>query len=224
MVLMESLDYIRKNTSAQHKTTIIWMHGLGDSGFGHESIAQQMNFPDDLGITYIFPHAPSIPVTINGGMVMPAWYDILENDISRKIDESGIEESSVKISQIIQGEIESGILPKNIMVAGFSQGGAVALHTALKYPVPLGGVIAMSTYLGAPSVLTASTSQINQFIPIFWGHGTLDPVVPLSLAQESISTLKKSGYTVSYKAYQMEHSIHPQEILDIQNWIPRHLV
>ena len=224
MYLTEPLDYIRKDTSAQHSATIIWIHGLGDSGFGHESVAREMNFPDELGITFIFPHAPSIPVTINGGMVMPAWYDILENDISRRIDESGLEESSVKISQIIQGEIDSGILPKNIMVAGFSQGGALALHTALKYPVQLGGVIAMSTYLGAPSVLTASTSQINQSIPIFWGHGTLDPVVPLSLAQESISTLKKSGYTVNYKTYPMEHSIHPQEILDIQNWIPRNLI
>ena len=221
--MIEPVDYIRKSTSARHNTTVIWMHGLGDSGFGHESIAQEMNFPDDLGITFIFPHAPPIPVTINGGMVMPAWYDILENDISRKIDESGIEASSVKISQIIQGEIESGISPKSIMLAGFSQGGAVALHTALKYPVQLGGVIAMSTYLGTSSVLTASTSEINRSIPIFWGHGTFDPVVPLSLAKESMSTLNKNGYTVSFKAYEMDHSIHPQEILDIQNWITSNL-
>ena len=221
--MTKPLDYIRKNTSDHHNTTIIWIHGLGDSGFGHESIAQEMNLPDELGITFVFPHAPSIPVTINDGMVMPAWYDILENDISRKIDEAGLEESSVKIAKIIQGEIESGILPKHIMVAGFSQGGALALHTALKYPVRLGGVIVMSAYLGATSVLTASTSHINQSIPIFWGHGTFDPVVPISLAKESIGTLKKSGYSVSYEAYEMQHSIHPQEILDIQNWIPRNL-
>lgn len=221
--MTKPLDYIRKNTSAQHHATIIWIHGLGDSGFGHESVAQEMNFPDELGISFIFPHAPPIPVTINGGMVMPAWYDILENDISRKIDEAGLEESSVKISKIIRDEIESGILPKKIMVAGFSQGGALALHTALKYPVRLGGVIVMSAYLGASSVLSASTSHINQSIPIFWGHGTFDPVVPLSLAKESIDTLMKSGYSVSYEAYEMQHSLHPQEILDIQKWIPSNL-
>lgn len=214
-----TLQYIQKNSPTTHTSTIIWLHGLGDSGFGHEPIAQEMSLPDSLGVSFIFPHAKEIPVTVNGGMTMPAWYDILEMDIGRKIDEHGLEESSQQISALIQQEISKGIAPENILIAGFSQGGAVALHTALKFPVKLGGIIAMSTYLGAPSVLQTSTSHINASIPIYWGHGTHDPVVPLALAKESMQTLNNNGYTVSYSEYPMEHSIHPSEIQDIKQWI-----
>ncbi len=214
-----TLQYIQKKPPTTHTSTIIWLHGLGDSGFGHEPIAHEMSLPDSLGISFIFPHAKKQPVTVNGGISMPAWYDILEMDIGRKIDEQGLEESSQQISAIIQQEIAKGIAPENILIAGFSQGGAVALHTALKFPVKLGGIIALSTYLGAPSVLQTSTSHINASIPIYWGHGTHDPVVPLALAKESMQTLNNNGYTVSYSEYPMEHSIHPSEIQDIKQWI-----
>lgn len=217
--MAKALKFIEKKLSKQHKTTIIWMHGLGDSGYGHESIADEMSFPEGLGVKFILPHAEEIPVTVNGGATMPAWYDILEMNLGRKIDEQGIQDSSNKISDIIQNEIKSGIKPENIILAGFSQGGAVALHTGLNYPVKLGAIIAMSTYLGVPGVLTSSTAHVNMDTPIFWGHGTYDPVVPLSLGQESMESIQNHRFKIDYKEYEMEHSIHPQEIRDIQNWI-----
>ncbi|MGL1903564.1 MAG: alpha/beta hydrolase [Fibrobacterales bacterium] len=213
------LQCIEKKTSPTHTATIIWLHGLGDSGFGHEPIAEEMNVDPALGIKFIFPHAPQLPVTINGGMVMPAWYDILEANLGRKIDEAGIEESSQQISDIIQDEIESGISADRIILAGFSQGGAVALHTALKYPVKLGGIIAMSTYLGVSSVLNLSTSAINKNVPIYWGHGSQDPIVPLRLAKESIDAITKGGYSVTLTEFPMEHSIHPHEIEEVKQYI-----
>jgi phospholipase/carboxylesterase len=216
---LEALDKIEKQVAADHKSTLIWMHGLGDSGHGHAPLAKELTFPEALGVKFIFPHAPSIPVTINGGMSMPAWYDILEMNLGRKIDEAGLEASSQKISKMIEREVESGIDSKKIILVGFSQGGAVALHTALKYPIPLGGIVCLSTYLGANSVLTSSTTPVNKSIPIFWGHGNLDPVVPLSLAENSIQTLRDHHYEVTFKSYEMEHSIHPQEINDLQSWL-----
>lgn len=216
---MEALGKIEKLVAPEHRSTLIWMHGLGDSGHGHAPIANELSFPDELGIKYIFPHAPSIPVTINGGMSMPAWYDILEMNLGRKIDEAGLEVSSQKISALIEKEVENGIDSKNIILVGFSQGGAVALHTALKYPVPLGGIVCLSTYLGATSVLHSSTTPVNKDIPIFWGHGSVDSVVPLTLAESSIQTLRDHDYEVTFKSYEMEHSIHPRELEDIQDWI-----
>lgn len=221
--MSESLDFIEKNVSNKHKATLIWLHGLGDSGHGHASFAQELKFPEEMGVKFIFPHAPEIPVTVNGGMKMPAWYDILEMGIGRKVDEDGLEESAQKISKLIQNEVASGIDSKNIILVGFSQGGAVALHTALKYPVELGGIMCLSTYLGSQSVLNTSTTPINKNIPIFWGHGSLDPVVTLSLAKESINILESHQYEVKYHEYEMEHSIHPQEVSDIEDWLLKRL-
>lgn len=220
---MEALEKIEKLVAPEHKSTLIWMHGLGDSGHGHAPLANELTFPEELGVKYIFPHAPSIPVTINGGMSMPAWYDILEMNLGRKIDEAGLEASSQKISALIEHEVEIGIDSKKIMLVGFSQGGAVALHTSLKYPVPLGGIVCLSTYLGATSVLKKSTTPVNKDIPIFWGHGSMDPVVPLSLAESSIQTLRDHNYELTFKSYKMEHSIHPNELLDLQDWIIKNL-
>ncbi|MGL1937254.1 MAG: alpha/beta hydrolase [Fibrobacterales bacterium] len=217
------LDFIETKPTTPHTATVIWLHGLGDSGFGHEPIAEEMNLDPALGIKFIFPHAPQLPVTVNGGMVMPAWYDILEANLGRKIDEAGIEQSSQQISDIIQQEIENGISADRIILAGFSQGGAVALHTALKYPIKLGGIIAMSTYLGVASVLNLSTSAINSGVTIYWGHGSQDPVVPLQLAKESIKTIEKGGYSVTLNQFPMEHSIHPQEISEVKQYIIRQL-
>jgi phospholipase/carboxylesterase len=218
-----SLNYLESKVSGSHKSTLIWLHGLGDSGHGHQSFAQELSFPEELGVKFIFPHAPSLPVSINGGQSMPAWYDILEMNLGRKIDEDGLENSAIKISELIQNEVDSGIESKNIILVGFSQGGAVALHTALKYPVRLGGIVCMSTYLGTNRVLSTSNTPVNKNIPIFWGHGRQDPVVPLSLALESIETLKKVDYDVDFHEYDMEHSIHPKEVIDVQEWITTQL-
>lgn len=217
------LDFIEKQVSNEHKTTFIWLHGLGDSGHGHASFATELSFPEEFGIKFIFPHAPEMPVTINGGMTMPAWYDILEMDLGRKIDEDGLESSAQKVSELIEREVALGIESKNIYLVGFSQGGAVALQTALKYPVPLGGIVCMSTYLGSKQVFNASTIDINKNTPIFWGHGTVDPVVHLSLAKESIQILEEHQYKIEFHEYHMEHSIHPQEVLDLQAWFTNQL-
>lgn len=217
--MTDQIDFIENKPKSQHRSTIIWLHGLGDSGHGHAPLASELKLPDELGVKFIFPHAPEQAVTVNGGSVMPAWYDILEMDIGRKIDEEGIDTSAKKITSLINLEIELGIDSKKIIIAGFSQGGAVALHTALQSPVTLGAIICMSTYLGAESIFSSENRALNQHTPIFWGHGSSDPVVPLSLAEQSIEVLEKNQYHVELKKYPMEHSIHPDEVSDIRNWI-----
>ncbi len=217
--MSDQIGFIEVKPEFEHRCTIIWLHGLGDSGHGHAPLASELKLAPELGVKFIFPHAPEQPVTVNGGAVMPAWYDILEMDIGRKIDEDGIEESAKKISDLIKAEIENGIESKNILIAGFSQGGAVALHTALQSSHSLAGIICMSTYLGADSIFQSQHRPINQNIPIFWGHGTYDAVVPLALAETSIETLNENNYKVELKTYPMEHSLHPDEVSDISEWI-----
>lgn len=217
--MSDSLKYIERAPKTEHKATIIWIHGLGDSGFGHEPIVDVLNLTDELGLKFILPHAPEQPVTVNGGMVMPSWYDILEMDIDRKIDEEGIGDSARKIQDIINSEIELGIPSGNIIVAGFSQGGAVALQTAFTATKKYAGVICMSTYLGVPSILDNIENNANKDIEVFWGHGNADPVVSFSLAKDSVSLLEKAGIKCNFNEYGIDHSISPDELHDIRSWI-----
>lgn len=216
------LDFLEKLLSREHKMTIIWMHGLGDSGHGHASIPETMSFPEEMGVKFILPHAPSIPVTVNGGAVMPAWFDILEIDIERKVDEDGIEASADAIRELIQTQLDAGVPAESIVLAGFSQGGVMALHVGLSYPEKLGGIICMSTFLGLEKVVESPSAVANANTPIFWGHGTHDPVIPLSLAESSVDFLIKKGYEVQFEKFTMDHSILPQELKSIQDWLITH--
>jgi len=213
---MTLLPAIERETQANPDASIIWLHGLGADGNDFAPIVPELRLPNSLAIRFIFPHAPSIPVTINGGFVMPAWYDILEMDIDRKVDTRQLMKSAAKIDDFIVREIKRGIDGKRIIIAGFSQGGAVAYQVALSNSIELGGLLAMSTYFA--TVDSIKLSRENKTIPIKIQHGTRDPVVPEALGQKATTQLVKLGYRVNYQNYPMEHAVCPQQISDISSW------
>lgn len=217
---MPQLQYIEKNTAPNPTASIIWLHGLGASGHDFEPIVPEMSF--DTGVRFIFPHAPNMKVTVNGGMVMPAWYDILSIKIERRIDTQQIEASANAIIELIEQEIARGIPSHRIIIAGFSQGGAVAYQVALSYPQALAGVIALSTYFATSD--TISLSESNTQIPAFIGHGSMDEVVPEILGQKAKEALEALGNKPDYHNYSIAHSVCMEEIEDINQWINQRLI
>ncbi|PCI27596.1 MAG: carboxylesterase [SAR324 cluster bacterium] len=216
---MSYLNCETVETKSTVDAAVIWLHGLGASGHDFVPIVPQLQLPENLGIRFIFPHAPSIPVTINNGMVMPAWYDILSTDMKREIDTVQIMASSDAVTALIEREISKGISSKRIVLAGFSQGGAVAYQTALCYNKPLAGLMAMSTYFATQESIVPS--NVNKSIPIHIFHGKYDPVVPEIMGKNAIEILKLLGHDLEYKSYPMEHEVHPQEIQDISEWLQK---
>ena len=199
---------------------VIWLHGLGADGHDFEPIVPELRLNADLNIRFVFPHAPMIPVTINQGFVMRAWYDIRETKIDAEQDEAGIRQSSQALGQMIEEQVESGIVSERIVLAGFSQGGAIALFTALRYPGHLAGVMALSAYMPLPQSLAAEKSDANSGIPIFLAHGSDDTVVPIELAYVTRGKLEKEGYPATWMEYQgMMHSVSEKEIFDIAEWL-----
>lgn len=196
---------------------VIWLHGLGASGHDFEPVVPQLGLADDMGVRFIFPHAPNRPVTINGGMVMPAWYDILEMSLERKVDIAQIEDSSQQIQDLIAREIERGVKPEHIVIAGFSQGGAVAYHVALGYPEPLAGLMSLSTYFATNDSVRYSAA--NTDMPILIEHGTHDPVVPVILGEQAKQVLSEKGYKVTYHTYPMAHQVCMPQIQNIGKWL-----
>ncbi len=201
---------------------IIWLHGLGADGNDFVPIVPQLATPDNFGIRYVFPHAPSIPVTINNGLVMPAWYDIKGLDSDRHIEDKEVQQSAQRIHNLIDREVQRGVSSERIIVAGFSQGGAVAFEAALTYPKSLGGIMALSSYFATAD--TIDIDPIHNTIPIMICHGTMDSVLPDSLGRKSFATLQNLGFVPEYNDYAMEHAVCPQEITDIGNWITRVLL
>ncbi|TXD98180.1 carboxylesterase [Psychrobacter frigidicola] len=197
--------------------SVIWLHGLGASGHDFEPVVPQLGLADDMAIRFLFPHAPQRPVTVNGGMIMPAWYDIFEMSLERKVDIGQIEESTQQIHDLIAREIERGVSPEHIVIAGFSQGGAVAYHVALGYPQRLAGLMALSTYLATNDNLDYSTA--NRGMPILIEHGTHDPVVPVILGEQAQQLLTSKGYKVDYRTYPMAHQVCMPQIEDIGDWL-----
>ena len=200
---------------------IIWLHGLGADGNDFAPIVPQLDLPAGLGVRFIFPHAPSIPVTINNGFVMPAWYDIKRLDVDRHVDTDQLKQSASWVHDLIEREIERGVPSERIIVAGFSQGGAVSFEAALTYPKTLAGIMALSTYFATGDSI--EINQIQNTIPIMIGHGSLDPVVAEALGSKSVATLQNLGFNPEYFVYTMEHAVCPQEIVDIGSWIGRTL-
>jgi phospholipase/carboxylesterase len=203
------------------KHSIIWLHGLGADGGDFVGVAEQMNLP--VAVRYIFPHAAKHPVTINGGFVMPSWYDIADIDIAAKQDAAGIRASQAEIEKFIDQEKTRGVATENIFLAGFSQGGAVALHTGLRHPARLGGILALSAYLPLADTLSQEVSLSAKNTPIFFGHGRHDPVVPYELGRLSADKLQQHGYQIDWHEYAMPHSVNPAEISDIEHWLARKL-
>ena len=206
-----------------HKASVIWLHGLGADGHDFELIVPELHLPDNLGIRFIFPHAPIRPVTINGGMSMRAWYDVRQNDLSKQEDTASIEDSANILNSYIKAELACGISADRIVIAGFSQGGAIALFAGLRYPEKLAGLLALSTYLPLADRLASEASTENKAVPIMMLHGTFDPVIPVILGKRSCELLQQSGYPVEWRTYPMQHAVCSQEIRDISTWLKTRL-
>ncbi len=216
MALLDCIEIEPKQTAV---ASVIWLHGLGASGHDFEPVVPELQLPADLPVRFVFPHAPNIPVTVNGGMVMPAWYDILAMDIDRKVDESGVLASADAVDALIERELARGIPSSRIIIAGFSQGGAVAYQCALRHPKPLAGLLTLSTYMAMP----VSPSNANAQLPVMVCHGSRDPVVPEQLGQRAVASLKAMGLNPEYRSYPMEHMVCLEQIRDIGEWIRERL-
>ena len=199
--------------------SVIWLHGLGADGNDFAPIVPQLNLPAGVGVRFIFPHAPSIPVTINNGFMMPAWYDIKSLDGGRHVDTEQIERSAGWVHDLIEREIERGVPAKRIVVAGFSQGGAITYQAALSYPKRLAGMMLLSTYF--PTAETVVLNEAQAELPTLICHGSLDPVVAEDMGLAGKAKLESLGFSPEYKAYPMEHAVCPQEIVDIGAWFSK---
>ena len=215
-------DAIVIETSSNPDAAIIWLHGLGADGNDFAPIVPEQSL-DGLSLRFVFPHAPKIPVSINNGFVMRAWYDIISPNLLVEPDEKGMRNSQQVVQKYIDAQIEQGIDSNRIILAGFSQGGAIALLTGLRCDKSLAGIIALSTYLPLADTLSTEATAANKAIPIFMGHGTQDPIVPRAAGAKSKQTLESLGYPVDWHEYVMEHSVNPKEIDDIGSWIKARL-
>jgi phospholipase/carboxylesterase len=199
--------------------SVIWMHGLGADGHDFEPIVPHLGLPETPGVRFVFPHAPRRAVTINMGLLMPAWYDIRDLGSGRNEDEAGIRDSAARITALVDRERERGVPSRGVVLAGFSQGGAMALHVALRHPEPLAGVMVLSGYLVCADALAAEIHDANRRLPIFQAHGTDDPMVPLRRGRETRDRLAALGLAVEWRTYPMAHQVVPEEIADIGTWL-----
>ncbi len=216
-------DTVELETGPNPTGSIIWLHGLGADGHDFEPIVPELRLPEELPLRFVFPHAPVRPVTINGGMAMRAWYDIFGLDRDGPVDEEGIRASGEILTELIRREQDRGIESNRIVVAGFSQGGAIALHAALRYPQSLAGLMALSTYLPLMSRFDAEVVRneeaANQGISIFMAHGSFDPVLPMQLGTSSADLLTKAGFNIEWHDYPMAHAVCSEEIAHIRDWL-----
>ncbi|MDH4048183.1 MAG: alpha/beta hydrolase [Gammaproteobacteria bacterium] len=205
--------------------TVIWLHGLGADGHDFEPIVPELALPDSVSLRFVFPHAPVRPVTLNGGMRMRAWYDIISLDRSGPQDEAGIRASSASLLELVERERARGISNDKVVVAGFSQGGAIAMHMAMRYSQRLAGLMALSTWLPLGDSLSAEVINNDKSqprdLPVFMAHGSFDPMLPIGMGQQSKAALESAGYTVEWHEYPMAHAVCAEEIVDIRNWLLR---
>lgn len=221
--MSSALPYIETNPVSEIKATVIWLHGLGDSGHGFAPIVPELKLPDTLGVRFVFPHAPERPVTINGGMRMRAWYDIKSMDFDKRADLTGVRESAEQVEQLIEAEINNGVVPEKIILAGFSQGGVIALHLGPRFNKSLGGIMGLSTYMCQPELLADEAHPANQQTPVFMAHGEMDDVVPIAMGKTAYDTLAANQYNVSWQSYRMQHNVNMDEINAISQWLQARL-
>ena len=219
MSTLPLLETIEVATSEQPTAAVIWMHGLGADGNDFVPIVRELDLAGCPGIRFVFPHAETMPVTINNGYVMRAWYDILGMDLVRREDESGLRASQARIEALIAREIERGIAPDHIVLAGFSQGCAMTLQTGLRHPQKLAGLMCLSGYLPLADKIGTERSAANQQTPIFMAHGRGDNVVLINRAEASRELLSSLGYAIEWHEYMMPHSVCEEEIDDIGDWL-----
>lgn len=212
-------DPVVLEAPGDHTSTVIWLHGLGADGHDFETIVPALGLPAEHGVKFIFPHAPKQAVTVNNGLVMRAWYDIKQVNLRREVDEAGIRASAELIRPYIEAEIEKGIPAERIILAGFSQGGVMALHIGLRYPETLAGILALSTYLGLPDALAREANSANKAIPILMAHGYYDPIIDIDQARASADVLRSLSYPVEWHEFHMEHAVVMEEITLIGEWL-----
>lgn len=217
----EVLQAVELQTSPSPAASVIWLHGLGADGYDFVPVVRELELLKTPAARYVFPHAPTRAVTINGGYVMRAWYDILGNDLVRREDEQGIRESQQQVEALIAREVERGTPRSRIVLAGFSQGGAIALQTGLRQREPLAALLALSTYLPLAAAFDAERADASRSVPIFMAHGRSDPVIPLARATSSRDQLKAAGYSVEWHEYEMPHSVCEDEIRQIAAFLGR---
>jgi phospholipase/carboxylesterase len=217
--MQETADAVVLAPATQASASVIWLHGLGADGHDFVPIVPELKLPASPGIRFVFPHAAVRAVTLNMGMRMRAWYDIKTLTAEGRADETGLRESIGRLDALIAAERALGIESRRIVVAGFSQGGAVALHGALRHPEALGGVLALSCYLPLQAVLANELAEANRQTPILMCHGQHDPVLPLALGVAACNWLRAAGYRVEWKEYPMQHQVCLPEIQDIAAWL-----
>lgn len=218
------LDTIERETGPSPQHSVIWLHGLGADGGDFVPILPELVRPAWPSIRFVFPHAPVRPVTINNGERMRAWYDIREADLANRADEAGVAASVAQVEALIAREAERGVPASRVFLAGFSQGGAVTLDAGLHRSEPLAGLIALSTYLPAAHKAADTLAAGANAQPVFMGHGTQDPVVPLRAGEQSAALLRELGFAVDWHAYPMPHSVCLEEIRDLGDWLAPRLV
>ncbi len=214
---MQQFDGIEVTTGNQPTGSVVWLHGLGADGHDFEPVVPELRLPDDLALRFVFPHAPVRPVTINGGMAMRAWYDIVSFDASGRADAEGIRESTGLLESLVDREVDRGIDEGRVVIAGFSQGGAIAINAALKTRRRLAGLVALSTYIAGPKELQSRAS--GDVPPVFMAHGTFDPVIPIAWGRASAEGLRDAGFDVEWREYPMAHAVCAEEITDIRDWL-----
>ena len=219
----ESAESVILEPAAPADAAVIWLHGLGADGFDFVPLVDELRLPPTLAVRFVFPHARPRPVTINNGFVMRAWYDITGLGPGSREDEPGIRESAAVVRVHIDQQNARGVGSERIVIAGFSQGGAIALHASLRHPQRLAGVMALSTYLSLRQTLAAEASPANREVPILMCHGSRDPMVPETLGKTSRDLLQSAGYAVEWRSYPMEHSVCMEEVLDISKWLQARL-
>jgi len=215
-MLAAPLPTVELNPPSAPVAVVIWLHGLGADGHDFEPIVPQLRLPADLPVRFVFPHAPEIAVTAFGGQRARAWFDF---NPAAGVDLPGMKKSMLQIQDLMQNEIDNGIPAQRILLAGFSQGGVMALHTGLYYPKPLAGILALSTFLAEGEKLAADRAEANAHIPMLMCHGQQDSVLPMTLGKTSLTTLKNAGYAVEWREYPMGHEVCTQEIHDISRWL-----
>jgi phospholipase/carboxylesterase len=218
-----TLPTVETETAPNPRHAIIWLHGLGADGNDFAPIVPELVDRAWPPLRFVFPHAPVRPVTINNGMSMRAWYDIAAFDLNARQDEAGMRASIAEVETLIARERSRGVPSEHIVLAGFSQGGAIALAAGLRHPDKLGGIIALSTYLPLHATLAGERHAANATLPIFWGHGTIDPVVILQRGTDSRDLLQSLGYTVDWHIYPMAHAVCAEEIDDLRHWLGKRL-
>lgn len=218
------LETVEISTAEHCEHAVIWLHGLGASGHDFEPIVPELNLPASPGVRFVFPHAPVRPISINGGAEMRGWYDITSLDFgTREQDSAGIKASAVLVEALVEEEIKNGIAPANILLAGFSQGGAIALYTGLTTEYKLGGLLALSTYLPVHEETLAQLTEHAQTLPVFMAHGEYDDVINIRFAEQSRTLMQENGMTVEWHQYPMTHSVSAPQIQHIAAWLKQRI-